>query len=52
MNFTEKAQLSNKFAYWFRVCDETQDAKLLKQSEYETQIHKIGEFQTVLFSLT
>lgn len=47
-NFTEKAKLSSKFAFWFRVTNEVNDTKILKQSEFETQIHKIGDFETVI----
>ena len=51
-NLTEKTKLETKYAFWYRVSDESEDAKLLKQTEYESQIHKISDFDTVTVSLT
>lgn len=49
MKATEnKTKLENKFAFWYRISDDALlNAKLLNQDEYEDQVKKIAEFDTV-----
>lgn len=43
-----KTKLEKKFAFWYRISEETlASTKLLNQTEYEDQVKKIAEFDTV-----
>jgi hypothetical protein len=44
-----KTKLEKKFAFWYRISDDAllQQTKPLNQNEYETQVKKIAEFDTV-----
>jgi hypothetical protein len=44
-----KTKLERKFAFWYRISDDAllQQTKPLNQNEYETQVKKIAEFETV-----
>ncbi len=47
----EKTKLSQKYAFWFRISEEILKNKIPKQnldsSEYESQVKKIAEFDTI-----
>ena len=46
---TEKTKLERKFAFWYRISDDALlQSKLLDKKEYETQVKKIAEFETVI----
>jgi len=42
-----KTKLSNKYNFWFRISDEGIMNRQLNQNEYEPQIKRIAEFETV-----
>ena len=45
-----KTKLEKKFAFWYRISDDALIVggnKLLNQNEYENQVKKIAEFETV-----
>jgi hypothetical protein len=45
---TEKTKLERKFAFWYRISDDALlHSKQLDKKEYETQVKKIAEFETV-----
>jgi len=45
---TEKTKLERKFAFWYRISDDALiQSKLLDKKEYETQVKKIADFDTV-----
>lgn len=47
-NTQEKTKLEKKFSFWYRISDDALlGTKLLNQNEYETQVKKIAEFETV-----
>ena len=50
-NPIEKTKLSQKYAFWFRISEEILKNKIPKQnldsSEYESQVKKIAEFDTI-----
>jgi hypothetical protein len=41
-----KTKLGNKYNFWFRISDNNMNRQL-NQNEYEPQIKKIAEFETV-----
>jgi len=44
----EKTKLERKFAFWYRISDDALlQSKQLDKKEYETQVKKIAEFETV-----
>ena len=47
----QKTKLSNKYIFWFRISDDIIKNQFQKQSldstEYENQVKKIGEFDTI-----
>jgi hypothetical protein len=48
----EKTNLDRKYAFWYRITEDAltgQGTKLLNQDEYEHQVKKIAEFDTVIF---
>lgn len=49
MNSQEnKTKLERKFAFWYRISDDALlGTKPLNQNEYETQVKKIADFDTV-----
>jgi hypothetical protein len=50
MNTTtnEKTKLEKKFAFWYRIFDDSLlGVKTLNQNEYENQVKKIAEFDNV-----
>ena len=50
MNNSEKSKLENKFAFWYRISDDALlHSKTLDKKEYETQVKKIADFETVYF---
>ena len=52
MNTSDKTKLERKFAFWYRISDDALlQSKLLDKKEYETQVKKIAEFETVIFVL-
>jgi hypothetical protein len=43
-----KTKLEKKFAFWYRISEDALiGTKPLNQNEYETQVKKIAEFDTV-----
>jgi hypothetical protein len=42
-NNSEKTQLNNKFAFWYRLSGDQ-----LEKKEYEANINKIADFETVI----
>jgi hypothetical protein len=45
---TDKTKLDRKYAFWYRISDDALIGnKLLNQNEYENQVKKIAEFETV-----
>ena len=45
-----KTKLDKKFAFWYRISEDALiGTKPLNQNEYETQVKKIAEFDTVKF---
>jgi hypothetical protein len=43
-----KTKLHGKFAFWYRISDDALlGTKQLNQNEYENQVKKIAEFETV-----
>jgi hypothetical protein len=45
----EKTKLDSKYAFWYRISDDALIGnKLLNQNEYENQVKKIADFETVL----
>jgi hypothetical protein len=47
---TDKTKLERKFAFWYRISDDALlglGTKPLNQNEYENQVKKIAEFDTV-----
>ena len=45
-----KTKLERKFAFWYRISDDALlVTKPLNQNEYENQVKKIAEFETVNF---
>jgi hypothetical protein len=48
MNQDTKTKLDKKFAFWYRISDDSLlGTKSLNQNEYENQVKKIAEFETV-----
>jgi hypothetical protein len=48
MNTENKTKLSQKFAFWYRISDDALlGTKQLNQNEYEHQVKKIAEFDTI-----
>ena len=44
----EKTKLEKKYAFWYRISDDALIGnKLLNQNEYENQVKKIAEFDSV-----
>lgn len=44
----EKTKLEKKFAFWYRIFDDSLlGVKTLNKNEYENQVKKIAEFDTV-----
>lgn len=54
MNSAEnKTKLERKFAFWYRISDDALlVTKPLNQNEYESQVKKIADFETVMFNLS
>jgi hypothetical protein len=49
-NQQDKTKLEKKYSFWYRVSDEIllgMGQKVLNQNEYENQVKKIAEFETV-----
>lgn len=50
-NNSSKTKLENKFAFWFRISEEILKNQLpnkaINSNEYESQVKKIGEFDTI-----
>ena len=48
-NPDNKTKIDKKFAFWYRISDDDLlvGNKPLNQNEYETQVKKIAEFETV-----
>jgi hypothetical protein len=49
-----KTKLSQKYAFWYRISDEALQGlgpKVLNQNEYENQVKKIADFETVIIFL-
>jgi hypothetical protein len=47
-NQENKTKLEKKFAFWYRISDDALlGTKQLNQNEYETQVKKIADFDTV-----
>jgi hypothetical protein len=45
----EKTKLENKFAFWYRISDDALlHSKTIDKNEYETQVKKIADFETVI----
>ena len=47
---TPKTSLEEKFTFWYRISEEAnllQPKQLLNKTEYETQVKKIAEFETI-----
>lgn len=45
---TEKTQLEKKFAFWYRISDDALlHSKTIDKNEYESQVKKISDFDTV-----
>jgi len=45
---SEVTKLGHKFAFWYRISEDAlASTKLLNQSEYEDQVKKIAEFDSV-----
>lgn len=44
-----KTKIEQKFAFWYRISDDSllQPKQQLNQNEYENQVKKIAEFETV-----
>ena len=43
-----KTKLEKKFAFWYRISDDALlGPKTLNQNEYENQVKRIAEFETV-----
>jgi hypothetical protein len=43
-----KTKLERKYAFWYRISEDALiNTKQLNQNEYETQVKKIAEFETV-----
>jgi hypothetical protein len=50
MNNSDKTKLERKFAFWYRISDDALlHSKTLDKKEYETQVKKIADFETVYF---
>jgi hypothetical protein len=51
MNSDEnKTKLERKFAFWYRISDDALlGTKPLNQNEYENQVKKIADFETVIY---
>ncbi len=48
MHSQEKTNLERKFAFWYRISDDALlGTKPLNQNEYENQVKRIAEFETV-----
>ena len=46
---SEKTKLEKKFAFWYRIFDDSLlGVKALNKNEYENQVKKIAEFETVI----
>ncbi len=46
---SEVTKLEKKFAFWYRISqDALMNTKFLNQSEYEDQVKKIAEFDSVI----
>jgi hypothetical protein len=48
---SEKTKLERKFAFWYRICDDAllqSQGKQIDKKEYETQVKKIADFETVI----
>lgn len=46
----DKTKLEKKFSFWYRISEDALlGTKQLNQNEYENQVKKIAEFETVLF---
>jgi hypothetical protein len=44
----EKTKLEKKFAFWYRISDDALlHSKTIDKNEYETQVKKIADFETV-----
>lgn len=46
----DKTKLEKKFAFWYRISEEALQGmgqKVLNQNEYENQVKRIAEFETV-----
>ena len=44
-----KTKIEKKFAFWYRISDDALlGTKPLNQNEYETQVKKIADFETVI----
>lgn len=45
----QKTKIEQKFAFWYRIADDSllQPKHRLEQNEYETQVKKIAEFETI-----
>jgi hypothetical protein len=46
----DKTVLEGKFSFWYRISDEVllgMGQKVLNQNEYENQVKKIAEFESV-----
>lgn len=47
---TEKTLLERKFAFWYRISDDALlHSKQIDKKEYESQVKKIADFDTVLY---
>jgi hypothetical protein len=46
---TQKTKLDRKYCFWYRISEDALlgNTKLLNQNEYENQVKKIAEFETV-----
>jgi hypothetical protein len=53
MNSQEnKTKLEKKFAFWYRISDDALlSTKQLNQNEYENQVKKIAEFDSVMTNI-
>ena len=52
INSTEKTKLDKKYSFWYRIFDVgLLGVKTLNKNEYENQVKKIAEFETVKYSL-
>ena len=48
MNNSDKTKLERKFAFWYRISDDALlHSKTLDKKEYESQVKKIVDFETV-----